>query len=131
MDNKRRTVQRQLTLNVMKELNIHATAEQVYARVHQTHPTISRATVYRNLRQMAEAGELLDIGSLEGATHYDHNCHPHHHFLCAGCKRIIDVEGDISDLYERFHSAEDIEVTGCNITLGGMCRVCKERSFAS
>jgi len=72
-DNKRNTIQKQLVLDAVKELNIHATAEQVFEYVVKKHTSISKATVYRNLSQMAESGELLNIGSFYGSAHYDHN----------------------------------------------------------
>ena len=50
-----------------------ATAEQVYGHVAAEHPSISKATVYRNLGQMVEAGELINIGSFYGAAQRDKN----------------------------------------------------------
>ncbi|MDR2889363.1 MAG: transcriptional repressor, partial [Lachnospiraceae bacterium] len=70
MSARRNTVQRQVILASLQKLNIHATAEQVYDDIIKTHPSISKATVYRNLGQMADAGELLNIGSFYGAVHY-------------------------------------------------------------
>ena len=125
MEARRNTIQRQLILSAVKELDIHATAEQVVEHLAKTHPTIGRATVYRNLNQMAEAGELLRIGSFHGATHYDHNCHEHYHFACNDCKKIFDVEGSLPDLFERFKDTIGFDITDCNLSFGGICWECK------
>ena len=122
---KRNTVQRQLIFDAVKALNIHATAEQVIEYLAKKHPTIGRATVYRNLNYMSESGELLRIGSFYGSTHYDHNCHEHYHFICSNCRRIIDVEGSLADVFERFRNTEGIDITDCNISFSGMCWECK------
>ena len=54
----RNTVQRAMTLEAVRRLHAHPTAEEVYRQVAAEHPSVSRATVYRNLRQLAEiAGE--------------------------------------------------------------------------
>ena len=127
MENKRNTVQRQLVLNAVRELDIHATADQVYEYVLRKIPTISKATVYRNLNQLTESGELLNIGSFNGSTHYDHQCHDHYHFICEACKRIFDVEGDISDILARFGHMDGFDITFCNISFGGSCWDCKTR----
>ncbi|MCL2194640.1 MAG: transcriptional repressor [Oscillospiraceae bacterium] len=119
----RNTIQRRLILNAVKELNVHATAEQVYQHVVEQHPAISKATVYRNLSQMAEAGELLNIGNLYGQTHYDHNCHAHHHFICERCKRIVDVEVDFSAVLAQVQSIAGVDVS--NIAMSGICSHCK------
>jgi len=124
----RNTLQRQLILNAVAALNIHATAEQVYDYINRTHPAISKATVYRNLNQMAQAGELLNIGSLSGSAHYDHNCHEHYHFICKECERVFDIDSDFSDIIERAErntSKGEFEIMDCHISFSGLCRACK------
>jgi len=125
MDKKRNTLQRQLVMNAVRELDIHASAEQVFEYVAEKHSSISKATVYRNLKQLAEAGELADIGTFCGAVHYDHNCHEHYHFVCENCEKICDVEGDMTDIYNKIKHAEGIEITGFRLSFTGLCEKCK------
>jgi len=124
MENKRNTIQRQLIYDAVKQLNIHATAEQVFEHVVKKYPTISKATVYRNLNQMAELGELLNAGNLLGSTRYDHNCHEHYHFACEMCKRIFDVEGDFSDVIENLRNKNGFDITSGGISFTGVCNNC-------
>ncbi len=130
MNRKRNTIQRRIILDSVKELDIHATAEQVYENVVSKHPTISKATVYRNLARMAEAGEILNIGNLFGSVHYDHNCHEHYHFVCEECKRIFDVDDCFLDIPSRFTGMEGFEVTGHLLTFRGLCRDCNSKKNA-
>ena len=118
-------MQRQLIFNALKELNKHATAEQVYEHVALQHSSISKATVYRNLSQMAESGEILNIGNFYGSTHYDHNCHEHYHFICEDCKQIFDVSGTFADVINRIRTTDEIEITSCLVSFSGLCRECK------
>ena len=126
MSSRRTTIQRQLVLNAVKELDIHATAEQVYAHIIKQHPNIGRATVYRNLHQLVEAGEITDIGNFYGSTHYDHNNHKHYHFICANCKKIFDVEGDLSYVCDNIKQSEGFDITDINISFSGLCWECKK-----
>ena len=123
-DDKRKTVQRQLIYNAVKELNGHATAEQVFDYVAANYPSISRATVYRNLNHMAESGELLNIGNLDGSFRYDHNCKNHYHFVCGNCKRIFDINEYFPDIADRIKNPDGFEITSHNITFNGLCRDC-------
>jgi Fe2+ or Zn2+ uptake regulation protein len=125
MEARRNTVQRQLIIDAVRELNIHATAEQVVGYLAEKHPAIGRATVYRNLSQMSEAGELLKIVSHYGSTHYDHNCHSHSHFVCGDCKQVFDIEGDFSDIGNLEIDAKGFDITGFHITFSGKCWDCK------
>jgi len=121
----RNTIQRQLTYDAVKELNIHATAEQVYEHITKKHPTVSRATVYRNLNQMSESGELLNIGSFYGATHYDHNCHHHYHFVCEACRRVFDMPLTTPTVPNKASALDGFEIKGHSLSFHGLCRDCK------
>ncbi len=104
---------------------MHATAEQVYEHVVLTYPTISKATVYRNLRQMVDAGELLSVGTFNGSTHYDHRCHEHSHFVCESCGGVFDVDGNYSDILARATGTKGIEIKNYQLTFSGICDKCK------
>ena len=125
---KRNTLQRQLIFDALRELNIHATAEQVVEYLALKYPAIGRATVYRNLNQMAQSGEILKIDSFYGSTHYDHNCHEHYHFKCNECNQIIDVDGNLADVVNRFSDTSGFDITDCNISFSGLCWTCKDLS---
>ena len=126
----RNTVQRQLIYDAVRELDIHATAEQVYEYVIQKHPSISKATVYRNLNQMSQSGELLNIGTLSGCTHYDHRCHEHSHFVCENCNQVFDVERDFSDIVSRVTGHQGFDVSNYQLSFEGLCWGCKAQANA-
>ena len=127
MEKRRNTIQRQMILDAVKALDIHASAEQVYEYVAQKHPNISKATVYRNLSQMVEAGELVNIGDFGGSAHYDHNRREHYHLMCENCIRIFDVEGDYSDIIGKVGDTNGFEITDFHLTFSGICRECKTK----
>ena len=119
----RNTIQKSLILNAVKELDIHASAEQVYEYVVAIHPSISKATVYRNLGQMVDSGELLNIGNFYGPSHYDHNTHEHYHFICEGCKRVFDINACFPELDE-IENDDGLEIKGHQLSFSGLCSEC-------
>jgi Fe2+ or Zn2+ uptake regulation protein len=125
MDGKRHTIQKQLILDAVQELNMHASAEQVFEYVAQKHPTVSKATVYRNLNQMTEHGELINIGNIDGSSRYDHNCHRHYHFICDNCKQVFDVNDYFPDLCSKVTNTGGFEISHHAITFGGLCQNCR------
>lgn len=110
----------------LRNLNIHATAEQIYEDVAAAFPSISKATVYRNLSQMAETGELINIGSLYGAVHYDHNCRRHDHFICDKCRQVFDMSGTPPNLLDRITGMDGFKITGYSLTFNGVCGDCRQ-----
>ncbi|MCL2565840.1 MAG: transcriptional repressor [Defluviitaleaceae bacterium] len=126
MEGKRNTVQRQIIYGALKELDIHASAEQVFEYVKNIAPSIGKATVYRNLRRMAEEGEIMSIGNLTGSMHYDHNCHTHYHCVCDNCMKIFDVEEDFSEVMGKAYETEGFDIKECAITFKGLCWQCRD-----
>ena len=54
-------------------------------------PTLSLGTVYRNLEVLVAEGAVDEVPSSTGATRFDGDVEPHHHFDCEGCGRILDI----------------------------------------
>ncbi len=77
----RNTVQRQIVLQAVLRMHDHPTADTVYAAVAADHPSISKATVYRNLNQLASQGEIRRVAVPNGADRYDFNLEEH--YMCA------------------------------------------------
>jgi len=69
----------------------HPTADEVWAKVRRSCPTISRATVYNTLNLLVEKG-LLRTQILRGGTVvFDPLLEPHHHFVDDRTGRIYDI----------------------------------------
>ena len=121
----RNTVQRQIILDALGKLGTHPTVEEIYAAVQKEHPTISKSTVYRNLRGLAQSGMILQISLPDSAERYDGNNHPHYHFKCRGCGCILDVEIDHLDhLNTLIQSKYGFEIDRHDVVFTGACIDC-------
>ena len=126
----RNTIQRSLILEAVNKLKCHATAEEVYQELHGTHPNISKATVYRNLSQLAEAGEIRNLEIPGEAERYDHITTPHNHLKCTKCSRIFDIDikmdkKTIEKIQSQAEEQNEFEITGHYIIFKGLCPNCK------
>ena len=88
---KRHTVQKQIIMDALQSVTSHPTAEQLHAMIAQKHPSISKATVYRNLHQLVQQGDALHIPITNDAAHYDGDTRLHHHFVCDTCGTMHDI----------------------------------------
>mgnify|MGYP004448649677 FL=1 len=126
----RNTIQRSLILEAVNKLKCHATAEEVYQALHGTHPNISKATVYRNLSQLAEAGEIRNLEIPGEAERYDHITTPHNHLKCTKCSRIFDIDikmdkKTIEKIQSQAEEQNEFEITGHYRIFKGRCPNCK------
>ena len=87
----RNTVQRAIIADELACLANHPTADEVYESVHEEHPTISRATVYRTLNRLSDEGKIGRVRINNGADRFDHRSFPHYHVRCVRCGRVDDV----------------------------------------
>lgn len=86
------TSQRKLIAEVVFGTHDHFNAEQLLDMCRHVDHQVSRATVYRTLSMLEEAGfvEALDTG--EGGKRFEHVLgHPHHdHMICQICGKILE-----------------------------------------
>lgn len=122
---KRNTIQRTLTLQAVQQLQCHPTAEEVYQAVAAEHPTVSKGTVYRNLNQLAQSGEIRKLETPDGADHFDHCCQLHYHVRCMQCGKVFDVDMDvIPDLEQRVKDRRGFTFCGYDLMFRGVCPAC-------
>ena len=124
----RKTFQKALTLDAVREMGGHPTADQVYAFVAQKYPEISRATVYRNLNQLSEAGEIMRFKNPCGADHFEPLCPAHCHFMCTKCGSIENIELDLNAeyLYSVCQEKTGSTVSSHLLVFEGLCKKCIE-----
>ena len=120
----RNTRQRALVLEAVRSLHNHPTSADVYDAVREKHPSISRATVYRNLNVLTEQGEVLHIPVAGGADRYDFRCDCHYHAICRGCGVVYDVEMPSESLLSSVRDTHGFQIEGFDIIFTGLCPDC-------
>ena len=86
------THQRRVLYEVMQTMHGHPSPEEVYAKVKKRIPSISLATVYKNLHLFIENGIFREVSVHHGSLRVETNHRPHHHLVCTVCRSIMDVE---------------------------------------
>jgi Fe2+ or Zn2+ uptake regulation protein len=69
----------------------HPSADQVWHRVRERFPILSRATVYNTLNLFVSQGLLQELVLAEGRVVFDPKTEHHHHFIDDETGRIEDV----------------------------------------
>ena len=89
-DKMRNTTQRKEILEFLRSRRHHCSAIQVYDAVRKKIPNISLGTVYRNLGNLLESGEIISVEAVDKCIYYDGFVENHAHFVCSECKQIFD-----------------------------------------
>lgn len=85
-------------ISVLKELGkkTHPTIDDLYEALRKENPSMSLATVYKNLATLKEKGVVIEVNTAEGKMRYDIYSKPHIHLICQRCGAIEDVDYDKS-----------------------------------
>jgi Fur family transcriptional regulator, ferric uptake regulator len=103
----------------------HITAAELARRVRRRHPDIHRATVYRSLERLQEAGIVTHVHVEHGPSTFHLSDRPHHHAACRSCGTIIELASDALDgVAERLRAEHGWELTRQHFALSALCPAC-------
>ena len=120
--------QRESIVNFLASRTDHPTAETIYQNIKKEFPNISLGTVYRNLAQLAENGDILKISTSANKEHFDGFVHRHFHFVCNKCDKIYDVDLDGMDEIKN-QAAEKLnaDIEDYSLIFYGICENCSSK----
>lgn len=124
-----RSSKRDRILQIFLEQHGHISADELFAAVRQQHPQIGRATVYRALQQMVDAGlaHKMDFG--DGRARYDASPgRPRHfHLVCTQCRTSSEfLSPDIEGRLEHIAAARGFTQPHAVVQVQGLCPRCRE-----
>src|SRR5512142_3294533 len=124
----KRSGKRELILNVFLRHEGHLSADDLVELIHREDQRISRATVYRALQWMVEAGIARKVDFGEGRFRFEHSYrHPRHfHLICQSCNRSFEfLSSDIEGLIEEIAAARDFSARQSVVQIYGTCEECR------
>ena len=118
------THQRQKIYEALVSRPGHYSPEEIYEQVKRELPSISLATVYKNLRTFVATGMLREVSPHHG-WRIDANREPHHHLVCTRCRSISDIDVErVNPIKLRGRLPSGFKVEKFNIEIQGICKAC-------
>jgi Fur family transcriptional regulator, peroxide stress response regulator len=110
----------------------HPSAEQIHRAVQRRIPTLSLATVYKNLEALKAIGAVADVnplheeGRFEAALPGTGAGKPHHHLVCTSCKKVRDLHDSELDRL-RVSDAQGFDIRAVRVQAEGLCPECRAK----
>jgi Fur family ferric uptake transcriptional regulator len=122
----RMTRQRTAILQALCELDGHASAERIYERIALERQKVDLSTVYRTLERLRDLHILSQTDLGRGSAEYEVvTGQPHHHLICQGCGRVIDLDhGYLAPASEAIRKDLGFEAILRHFAIFGLCREC-------
>ena len=124
----KRSSKRDLIVNVFLRQQGHLTADDLVDLIRQEDQRISRATIYRTLQWMVDAGIARKVDFGEGRFRFEHSYrHPRHfHLICKTCSRSFEfLSSDIETLIEEVATARGFAQAQSVLQIHGECDACR------
>jgi Fur family ferric uptake transcriptional regulator len=124
----KRSGKRDLIVNVFLRQEGHLSADDLVDLIRQEDQKISRATVYRTLQWMVDAGIARKVDFGEGRFRFEHSYrHPRHfHLICKTCNTSSEfLSSDIEALIEEVAAARNFTARQSVLQIYGTCEACR------
>lgn len=123
------THQRQILFEVLQGMTGHPRPEEVYVKVKRRIPSISLATVYKNIHLFIESGMFREVSPHHGSLRVEVNSRPHHHLVCTVCRSISDIdEKDLGLLQKPKRLSGGFLIERYAVDVLGRCPTCQGKS---
>lgn len=120
--------QRELIYKTVMENKVHPTAEFVYNYLKKDNSQLSLGTVYRNLQQLFENGDINRLSIPNQPDRFDGVIEEHYHAVCEKCGMIHDVYVDeMPEINALVSEKTGLDITGHEIIFKTICPGCKNK----
>ena len=117
--------QRDLVRHIFSQHD-HFDADQLILDVQRAGLDISRATIYRTLTKLVDAGLLrrIEVGTRMVYEH-DYGYPQHEHLVCERCGKMIEFQNEpIQEALREVCAANGFQATGHTLVVRGTCADC-------
>ncbi|MCA1792275.1 MAG: Fur family transcriptional regulator [Desulfotignum sp.] len=120
------TPQRMAIVEILARSYGHPSVDDIHDHIKKDFPTMSLATVYRNIVLLKSFNEVLELGFPDGSNRYDGNKpDPHPHVICVKCKKIVDPDLDsLDEMTNEVAEETDFTILHHRLDFFGICSNC-------
>lgn len=124
----RRSGKRDFIVGVFLRQPGHLSADELVDLIRREDARISRATIYRTLLWMVDAGIARKVDFGEGRFRFEHAYrHPRHfHLICKSCNQSFEfLSSDVETLLEEVAASRGFDARQSVVQIFGTCESCR------
>ncbi len=123
---------RKIVFDAAMNCHGHFTGEEMAKQCAALKPTVSRATVYRSIHELLEAGLIRETAFGDKHHHYEHlyDEKRHHHAMCVKCHTHIEFPDlDEEKRYHPILEKQGFKILGHEMHFYGICQQCQKEEI--
>ena len=124
---KRNTAQKKAVFQELCARRDHPSATRLYEDLRERYPNLSKATVYRILKNAADEGEILRL-HVGPEDRFDGDIKDHLHVICTRCGDVRDEALPAMGL-DGLDKVCGFEISSRHVELYGLCPACQKAAL--
>jgi Fur family ferric uptake transcriptional regulator len=121
------TSTRKIILTTVFDLHEHFDVDLLYEQIRKTEYNVSRATIYRTIPLLIEAGLVKQAVRSYAKESYEHVFgHPKHlHLVCEECENVIEEDvAPFAEIIAELGQKNEFKIRDYTICIKGLCSNC-------
>ncbi len=103
----------------------HVDIDAIYSFICEKYPTMSKATVYRNINELLSYNIIEEVKLPYKNKNYEIKKMPHIHLSCKKCSKVEDLFLETTPLFNSITSNSGFKVEQSFIVVEGICKECQ------
>lgn len=103
----------------------HMNIDDLYKKLLAKFPSVSLATIYKNINAMVEKVFLSEVKIPNAKSVYELVKAEHAHLVCSSCGHIEDISLDITSVFHEATTKSNYKLDSTNVVLSGLCPKCQ------
>ncbi len=121
------TSEREEILKEILKVKDHFDVEELYMKLRGKGSKISKASVYRTISLLIEAGYIQEVYRQNARSYYEVTLDkiPHLHFICIKCKKVEEIiENELIKLIQKHSKQKNYAPLTYHLEIFGICSDC-------
>ncbi len=124
-ENSLKATPQRLTIVEELYLNGHLNIDELYQILQAKFPSISLATIYKNINAMIAISFLSEVKLPQRKSVYELTKKEHSHAVCSECDTIVDIELKTETLLNEASKISNFKLNEISIVFNGVCSNCR------
>ncbi len=112
-------------LTLIQNSDRHMSAEEIFMLCKDKGVRISFASVYRNLTNLVESGDIRRVPVTGEPDRFDKTIRAHDHAFCTECGNVVDV--DVGDMEKYLNDKLGDKIESYSLTIKFICPDCRAK----
>ncbi len=113
-------------LSIVEELygQVHMSVDELYEAIKKKFPSISLATVYKNINAMLEKDFIQEVKIPHQKSKYELSKASHSHVMCESCGKVEDITLELGEIAQKAANLTHYQIHNDALVLSGICPSC-------